>query len=488
MNTVLDFVVNLFGNAPIGVQILDWVVLGIIMLSWISLPTLLVTGYRYSRRFQRRRCAGNQDEAAGRGEATVVRHEEDFLWVFVVPALNEEVTIADSVARLQRTQATHAVFLVVNDGSDDTTGEVLAGIDDPRLHVMTRMAPRARRGKADALNDAWEHLRSDLLLQPEFAGWSPEDVIVAIVDADGRLDPAAPGVVSELFADPQVGGVQTLVRIYNRRGWLTWGQDVEFSTFGRVYQHGRSGWGSANMGGNGQFNRLSALTHLAVLDRPGRHSVDEDRERMVPGPWRDKLTEDQDLGVRMIQAGWANLQTNETSVDQQGLNSLRRLYKQRTRWAQGNWQAFSLLPTVWREHLGLAAKIDAIYYLLTPALQLITGIGFATSVVVIAVELFLGHPITFGAWWTVIIFLGLSFGPGIWALTLRQKRWYAPLMALLLVIPYSVYAWLVFPVLLSSLIRQLLGRNSWTKTSRESLNRTDAETEAGAEAEATVAG
>ena len=53
-----------------------------------------------------------------------------------------------------------------------------------------------------------------------------------------------------------VGGVQSLVRIYNRDHLLTRLQDVEFGVYGFLYQAGRNGWGTAGMGGNGQFNRL----------------------------------------------------------------------------------------------------------------------------------------------------------------------------------------------------------------------------------------
>ena len=46
-------------------------------------------------------------------------------------------------------------------------------------------------------------------------------MIVVIVDADGRLDPQAPRYRRRAFLDPQVGGVQALVSIYNRRHLLT---------------------------------------------------------------------------------------------------------------------------------------------------------------------------------------------------------------------------------------------------------------------------
>ena len=134
--------------------------------------------------------------------------------------------------------------------------------------------------------------------------------------------------------DDRVGGLQLLVRIYNRSRALTWCQDVEFSIFGLLYQAGRTLYGAAAMGGNGQFNRLSALDEIA----------DED----VGGPWRARLTEDQDLGLHLIEAGWRSVADARTSVDQQGLPGFRNLLRQRTRWAQGNLQAMKHIGTMAR--------------------------------------------------------------------------------------------------------------------------------------------
>ncbi len=63
----------------------------------------------------------------------------------------------------------------------------------------------------------------------------------------------------------------------------------------------------------------------------------------MSGPWRDRLTEDQDLGLRLIGRGWEGRQELRASVDQQGLPKLRPLLRQRTRWSQGNLQAVRLV-------------------------------------------------------------------------------------------------------------------------------------------------
>lgn len=201
-----------------------------------------------------------------RGHKAIVRPPQPppegadaFSWVFLVPALNEEVTIADSVQRLIELPVARRRVIVIDDGCDDRTAEILAGIEHPDLFVLHRKAPDARQGKAAALNYAYRALRGHT---------ERDDTIVVIVDANGRLRGSAPHFAASHFADPKVGGMQSLVRIYNRQHPLTWLQDVEFSVYGHLFQAGRDHWGTAGMGGNGQFNRLSALDDVANEEGP----------------------------------------------------------------------------------------------------------------------------------------------------------------------------------------------------------------------------
>ena len=156
-----------------------------------------------------------------------LQRESDWMWVFLVPALNEEMTIRDSVDRLLQVNAQRKLILVINDGSDDATGEVLDSFAASELQVITRIAPDARKGKAAALNHAYTQLGPIL----EERGIPREKVIATVVDADGRLDPHSPSQVARHFEDPKIGGVQVLVRIYNRQKLLTWMQDIEFGIF-----------------------------------------------------------------------------------------------------------------------------------------------------------------------------------------------------------------------------------------------------------------
>ncbi len=377
-----------------------------------------------------------------------------FLWVFLVPALDEERTISDSVERLLAVEATNKTIIVIDDGSTDGTADILVRREDPDLDVLTRVAPDARAGKAAALNAAWRHLDT-VLSAGRWAGWPRERVIVVVVDADGRLDAHAPAHVAAHFADPHVGGLQVLVRIYNRHNPLTWLQDVEFSVYGLLFQAGRASWGTAGMGGNGQFNRLAALDSVA--------------EAASGGPWRDRLTEDQDLGLRLIAASWRSVSDSRTSVNQQGVPSLRRLLRQRTRWAQGNLQAMTHIGASMRADLPWLVRADLIAYLLQPVIQSLVGVVFAISIF-----LFIFDDADFRgttSWIALTFFFLLGFGGVILGCVARGTRNGPASIAFnLLIVPaYAAYAWIIWPVLARATARQLTHRTGWAKTTREPI-------------------
>ncbi|MHB8796426.1 MAG: glycosyltransferase family 2 protein [Candidatus Nanopelagicales bacterium] len=379
--------------------------------------------------------------------------ESEYLWVFMVPALNEAVTIADSVARLRAVEATHRVIIVINDGSDDDTGAVLERIGGPGLVVLTRVPPDARRGKAAALNNAYRFLRTEVLPAERYRHWTDDKVILGIVDADGRLDAQAPGQVCRHFDIPRVGGVQANVHIYNRDSYLTRMQELEFKVFGGLYQVGRSKWGAGFMGGNGQFNRLEALASVAS----------------DVGPGSDYLTEDQELGLRLLSRGWYGEQANSTFVDQQGLNNLRRLYRQRARWMQGNLQVVLKARRLYAHHLSGVRRIDALISLLLPIFNLIVGAAVAAA---LALWILFGVPfLPLDRAWLTAFFLLLALGPvsiGVMVIA-RGRGWRGGLSAVLAMGPYLAYTWLMWPVAFIGLYNTVRRKRGWVKTAREAI-------------------
>jgi cellulose synthase/poly-beta-1,6-N-acetylglucosamine synthase-like glycosyltransferase len=93
-------------------------------------------------------------------------------------------------------------------------------------------------GKGAALNVGF----SDFLLTWRGLEIEPRHRwIIGVFDADGIPQADMLRKVSFEFRDPRVGGVQTLVRIRNRRkSFLAKLQDIEFIAFSRVIQFSRT--------------------------------------------------------------------------------------------------------------------------------------------------------------------------------------------------------------------------------------------------------
>lgn len=370
--------------------------------------------------------------------------------VFVLPCLNEDRVIGASIDRLLALPYDDAHVLVVDDGSDDNTAAVVETrrAVDPRVHLLRRRLPNARKGKGEALNAAFAHVRTTLT-----GGKPHDDVIVAVVDADGRLENHALTEVLPYFADPRVGGVQIAVRINNRHvSRLARMQDLEFVTFTDVFQQARNHIGSVGLGGNGQFMRLSAL------------------ESLGESPWSQSLTEDLDLGLRLLAEGWRNRYCRSTAVHQQGVVHVDRLIRQRARWFHGHLQSWRLLPEVVATTRGWA-RWDLVYHMTAPFLLLCASL-LSASFVLGLIAVALGGPTQrpdsltwlLGAY-ALATGPALAFSQVYWSREHADglSRWRATAYAHL----YVVYGFMWYVAGWRAVGRIILDRTQWAKTSRE---------------------
>jgi 1,2-diacylglycerol 3-beta-glucosyltransferase len=365
----------------------DWplTLLGILLIGGVLCYGLAMLAA--SRREPRRRDGRRPVPAA----APDPHPPDGLFFVFLMPCLNEEKVIVNSLQRLLSIPGDDFAVLVIDDGSDDNTAATVSGLLGDHVWLLQRRAPHARQGKGEALNAGIDHLtRSGLLDRRDL-----DDVIIVVVDADGRIDPHALAMARPYFADPTVGAVQIGVRINNRTtSRLARMQDMEFVLYTEIFQRGRRHLGSVGLGGNGQFMRLSALRSLGA------------------SPWSRSLTEDLDLGVRLLAHGWRNEYCHTAAVHQQGVVELRRLIRQRSRWFQGHMQSWKLIPTVVRD-VPHRARADLLYHLSSPAILLIASLlsaSFVLSLVNCAVLAIHGHD-PFG-WWIATTY-ALSFGPAL---------------------------------------------------------------------------
>lgn len=374
--------------------------------------------------------------------------ELDF--VFVIPCLNEELVIGRTLESLLETLGERCAVLVVDDGSDDRTAEVVRGHDRTRVWLLERRPPEARRGKGEALNAAYRHLRESDVLGAK----NPHDVVVGVFDADGRIGPRALLEVASYFRDPRTGAVQVGVEMRNAGGnVLTRLQDFEFVVFSEIFQRARERLGSVGLGGNGQFVRLSALHTLGSR------------------PWSDCLTEDLDLGLRLLLGGWRNRYCPTAQVTQQAVLTTRHWWRQRSRWFQGHLQCWRFVPRILRSDLPPRTRLDLLWYLTAP--MAILAMPLVPMIFLVGLTaLLVGSPsASANTLAENSVLLGLAymftFGPAYFFGGLYWLRGRSgPIRGIVLGHAFELYSNLWFVAGWTAVWRIVAGRRSWAKTDR----------------------
>jgi 1,2-diacylglycerol 3-beta-glucosyltransferase len=265
----------------------------------------------------------------------------------LIPAHNEEMVIANTVSSMLKLDYPRFEVIVIDDHSSDHTGDILARL--PIRVVTRRNLPN--RGKSEALNAGLEVASGD---------------VICVFDADSEVAPDFLRLaVAPIVQHPDICGVQTQVRMYNRRhNFLTASQDDEFALYNELIQMGRTTLGGAScLGGNGQLTRRSSIDAV--------------------GGWSPaSLTEDLDLSMRLLLAGRGRIaHVSEAIVWQEAVTGLSALVRQRTRWAEGMLRCFGdfFAPAAVSKELTPGMRLDALFVLVSTFLPLVSlsGLVFA---------------------------------------------------------------------------------------------------------------
>ena len=358
----------------------------------------------------------------------------------IVPAHNEEHTIAETATSLASMDyyldgKVNFELIVCNDGSEDRTGEVLEGLKDkfPHLKIITRVPPRSGKGKGFVLNDALEISKGE---------------VVAVFDADARVDPDFLTKIIPYLNDPEVQGVQSRIKMYNKdENWLTYMQHVELAGFGNIVRAkdilGKAGF----LGGNGQLVKKDAI--------------------YGGGGWDGfAITEDLNLSVKLMIEGYAIRYCGETWVYQEAVPTLRQLFRQRARWAIGNFETLFIYGTkIIRSPMPVFRMFGVLEHVAFYGLNMLVFFGF----IVFAVNLigwFVFHGVTIirmDAPLIIGIISAFGFFPGA-VITLARDR--VNFFKLLYgVFGYWLYCFHLIPLFFITAYQMLTRKErTWAKT------------------------
>lgn len=225
-------------------------------------------------------------------------------------AKNEEAVIGNLVKNLCQIDYPSDRFEVwiVDDNSSDRTSEVLNLLKQkyPQLKTLRR-GDDAQGGKSGALNQVLALTQGD---------------IIGVFDADAQVPNDILRSLIPVFQQPKIGAVQLRKAIANAsENWWTAGQSAEMALDLCLQDLRIRVGGVGELRGNGQFVRRTALDDC--------------------GGWNEQtITDDLDLTIRLHLCQWDIACLNFPAVQEEGVLTLKQLWHQRNRWAEGGFQRY----------------------------------------------------------------------------------------------------------------------------------------------------
>lgn len=230
---------------------------------------------------------------------------EPFITI-MVPAHNEEIVIESTIDYLMtKINYEHYEVLVTDDGSTDSTPEILARLQKkyPRLRVIHI---EKNKGKAHAFNIGFSFAKGSLILSN---------------DADTVPEPEALNRYVNYFLRPDstnIAAITANMDVQNRSKLIAKSQTVEFSSIVGIIkrtQNGVLGGIYAYSGANTMY-RKDALIDVGLFRQ-------------------DRATEDISIAWDHQMDGWLSIFAPQIMFFMEVPESLIMLYRQRKRWAKG---------------------------------------------------------------------------------------------------------------------------------------------------------
>ena len=371
----------------------------------------------------------------------VVPYEEEdlpFVSIFI-PAHNEENTIEATVksvceSEYYKNDKPNYEVIVINDGSTDSTGEILAEIkkDLPQLKIVTRHPPRSGKGKGFVLNDALT------LSQGE---------IIGVFDADTQIKTDYLMTIIQ-YLNGDIDGVQSRVKMFNRdENFLARMQHLEFASFGNTLIAKDNLGSTGFLGGNGQFVKKDAIIDC--------------------GRWDGfAVTEDLNLAIKIILQGGKIRYCGECAVYQEAVTNWRAFFRQRVRWAIGNFETlFVYFPQIIRAKIPLLKKFNILEHISFYSFNLLIFFGFVVTIINAASWFIFHGPtiIRMEAPFLVGFLSVIAFFPGIILALLRDKPTIQELIKD--IVKYYIYCFHLIPLFFMTMKTMMTRKERrWSKT------------------------
>ena len=366
--------------------------------------------------------------------------EEDLPFISIfIPAHNEEYTIGDTVSSVCKSEYSkngeiNYEVIVINDGSTDNTGEILAELKNefPQLKIVTRHPPRSGKGKGFVLNDALT------LSQGE---------IIGVFDADTRIKPDFLMTIVQ-YLNGETDGVQSRVKMLNLdENYLARMQHLEFASFGNTLIAKDNLGSTGFLGGNGQFVKKNAI--------------------IKSGRWDGfAVTEDLNLAIKIMIDGGKIRYCGECAVYQEAVTEWKAFFRQRTRWAIGNFETlFIYLPQILRAKISVAKKFNIIEHISFYSFNLLIFFGFLVTIAN-AISWFIFHNVTLirmEAPFLVGLLSVVAFFPGIMIALSRDKPSLQDFIKD--IVKYYIYCFHLIPLFFLTMYTMMTRKErKWAKT------------------------
>ena len=378
----------------------------------------------------------------------VVEYEPDelpFVSVFI-PAHNEENTIGSTVASVCNSDYSigdeiNYELIVINDGSTDNTGEILSNLkkDYPQLKIVTRHPPRSGKGKGFVLNDALTLSKGE---------------IIGVFDADTQIKSDYLKTIVQ-YLNGDIDGVQSRVKMFNlNENYLARMQHLEFASFGNTLIAKDNLGSTGFLGGNGQF-----VKKQSIIDS---------------GRWDGfAVTEDLNLAIKIMLNGGKIRYCGECAVYQEAVTEWKAFFRQRVRWAIGNFETlFVYLPQILGAKISVAKKFNIIEHISFYSFNLLIFFGFLVTIVN-AISWLLFQNVTIirmEAPIVVGILSIISFFPGIMIALQRDKPKLLTFIAD--IIKYYIYCFHLIPLFFMTMYSMMTRKErKWAKTEHKGVKK-----------------